>query len=194
MTPSSTTPTHPRPFPRQRGITRGHMAILCGCLLASIALAAPPPSPRPGITQVYRCTLPDGGVRYGQMACDADEGSDVMQVGDARTKAQTQQGLTAHKRAHKLGRSMQRDRKKSERQLAGRQAIALDAPRGAARLDGAHTSRKKRASASKPDPRAPKPLIAPDFTARVPGSGSKQARKPASDNQPAPGSSLTALN
>lgn len=72
----------------------------------------------------YRCELA-GQVRYQQQAC---EGGRAMEVTDQRTTAQQQHTTQAAQTAVKLGKQLERERRRQEKASAGQRPIAMDGP------------------------------------------------------------------
>ncbi len=70
----------------------------------------------------YRCESPSE-VRYQQQACEDGRAVDVA---DHRTKAQQQHTTQATQTTAKLGKQLERDRRRQEKASAGQQPIAMD--------------------------------------------------------------------
>ncbi|MBC7700449.1 hypothetical protein [Aquabacterium sp.] len=75
-------------------------------------------------TTTYRCELPTG-VRYQHQAC---EGGRAVHVSDQRTKAQQENTTQATQTTAKLGKQLERERRRQEKASRGQQPIAMDDP------------------------------------------------------------------
>lgn len=100
---------------------------------------------------IYRCELPTG-IRYQQQAC---EGGRSLDTTDHRTKAQHQDSTQATKTAAKLGKQLERDRRRQEKATAGQRPIAMDDP-------------KRRGPVAAPSPQVSGSKRKRPFTAKVP--------------------------
>ncbi len=106
MLKDRSTSSHGRPWP---------------VLLASMLWLA---GPCAQATPAYRCELP-GEVRYQQQAC---EGGRAVEAPDQRTKLQQQHTTQATQTTAKLGKQLERERRRLEKASEGQQPIAMDDP------------------------------------------------------------------
>ncbi|RZL00118.1 MAG: hypothetical protein EOP36_16885 [Rubrivivax sp.] len=85
----------------------------------------------------YRCELPASQageppeIRYQSQACDG--GRPLHKQADLRTDAQRADTLKATQASAKLGQQLERERRRQEKQGAGRQPIAMDKAKPAAK-------------------------------------------------------------